>query len=83
MLLQLCFIFFFLFCLAFADVRFTFPEAGAVLNAEHVVTAFWGDSGSYPAISELFQYNLYLCAGGDKLGSYVSSVVLLFIVPNY
>ncbi|KAI9036593.1 putative beta-1,6-glucan biosynthesis protein (Knh1) [Aspergillus affinis] len=47
---------------ALADIEFTEPAPGAVLEAGHVVTAHWKDSGASPRISELVQYDLYLCA---------------------
>lgn len=56
---------------AFADVEFVDPAAGSTLNSGHVITAHWKDSGKHPKISELSQYDIYLCAGGDTPDSYV------------
>ena len=61
-----------LFSTALADVEFTAPARGTIIKAGDVVTAHWKDSGEFPRISELVQYDLYLCAGGDTLGSQVS-----------
>ncbi|OOF92305.1 hypothetical protein ASPCADRAFT_133371 [Aspergillus carbonarius ITEM 5010] len=55
---------------ALADVEFTYPTTGTVIRAGDVVTAHWKDSGAPPRMTELVQYNLYLCAGGDTPGSF-------------
>lgn len=54
---------------AVADIEFTVPQAGAVVNANHVITAHWKDSGQAPRLSELTRYDLFLCAGGDTEAS--------------
>ncbi|KAK1141361.1 Cell wall synthesis protein kre9 precursor [Aspergillus melleus] len=54
---------------ALADIEFTEPAPGTVLEAGHVVTAHWKDSGASPRISELVQYDLYLCALWDTPGA--------------
>lgn len=56
---------------AFADVEFVDPAAGSTLKGGDVITAHWKDSGKHPKISELSQYDIYLCAGGDTPDSYV------------
>lgn len=62
-----------LLCYTLADVEFTSPAApGAVVKAGDVITAYWKESGYGPRISQLTAYDLYLCAGGDTPGSYVS-----------
>lgn len=54
-----------------ADVKFTTPAAGAALPAGSL-SITWADSGDSPALSELTSYQLFLCAGGNEDGSYVS-----------
>ncbi|PLB47025.1 putative beta-1,6-glucan boisynthesis protein [Aspergillus steynii IBT 23096] len=54
---------------ALADIEFTDPVTGSVLEAGHVVTAHWKDSGTSPRISDLVQYDLYLCALWDAPGA--------------
>lgn len=61
-----------LFTAALADVEFTTPTVDTVLKAGDVVTVHWKDSGIPPRISELTQYDLYLCAGEDLTGLNVS-----------
>lgn len=56
-----------------ADIEFTVPSAGSIIRAGDIVTAIWRVSGSGPRISELIEYDLYLCAGGDAPDSYVSA----------
>ncbi|KAF7594290.1 hypothetical protein BBP40_009690 [Aspergillus hancockii] len=60
---------FFLLSTALADVEFTAPTGGTVIKSGDIVTAHWKDSGESPRISQLVQYDLYLSAGGDTLGS--------------
>ncbi|PYI09088.1 beta-1,6-glucan biosynthesis protein [Aspergillus sclerotiicarbonarius CBS 121057] len=56
---------------ALADVEFTNPTAGTVIRAGDVVTTHWRDSGALPRLTELVQYDIYLCAGGDSPESHV------------
>ena len=58
--------------IAFADIEFTVPHASATISAGDVITAHWKETGYHPTLSELVQFNIYLCAGGDAPGSYVS-----------
>lgn len=62
---------------ALADVEFIVPAFGSTLKGGHVVTAHWKESGKLPKISQLLQYDIYLCAGGDTPDSYVS----VFSIP--
>lgn len=64
---------------AVADVEFTAPAFGSTLKGGHVVTAHWKESGELPKISQLLQYDIHLCAGGDTSDSYVS----VFSIPAY
>lgn len=64
---------------ALADVEFTAPASGSTLKGGHVVTAHWKESGELPRISQLLQYDIHLCAGGDTSDSYVS----VFFIPAY
>ncbi|KAB8200727.1 Ser-Thr-rich glycosyl-phosphatidyl-inositol-anchored membrane family protein [Aspergillus parasiticus SU-1] len=66
-----------LFSTALADVEFIAPARGTIMKAGDVVTAHWKDSGESPRISELVQYDLYLCAGGDTLGSQENLATLI------
>ncbi|KAL9579311.1 MAG: hypothetical protein Q9203_006751 [Teloschistes exilis] len=51
--------------LASADIQFTSPAAGAVLQAAKPITAKWKDSGDGTALTDLATYTLFLCAGGN------------------
>lgn len=62
---------------ALADVEFTAPAVGSTLKGGDVITAHWKDSGKPPRISQLSQYDIYLCAGGDAAESYVGVPPLL------
>lgn len=57
---------------ALADVEFVDPAPGSTLKAGDVITSHWKESGKGPKISELSQYDIFLCAGGDTADSYVS-----------
>ena len=57
---------------AFADVQFTSPSAGATSTGGQLLQIAWKDSGSSPPISQLQSYQLFLCAGGNDAGSFVS-----------
>ncbi|BDD60548.1 hypothetical protein MAP00_005671 [Monascus purpureus] len=60
-----------------ADVEFTVPPAGSTIKAGDVITVHWKESGNHPTISELAQYDLYLCAGGDTPDSYDEAELLI------
>ncbi|PYH95366.1 beta-1,6-glucan biosynthesis protein [Aspergillus ellipticus CBS 707.79] len=60
-----------------ANVEFTSPTIGSIIKAGDVVTAHWRDSDTSPRISELLQYNLYLCVGGETAGSYEDVALLI------
>ncbi|KAI4205588.1 MAG: hypothetical protein LQ350_000367 [Teloschistes chrysophthalmus] len=51
--------------LAFADIQFTSPAAGATLPVAKPITARWKDSGDGTALTDLATYTLFLCAGGN------------------
>lgn len=51
--------------LAFADVEFTVPAAGASIAGGTAFTVTWKDSGSAPSISDLTSYQLFLEAGSN------------------
>lgn len=59
--------------IAVADVEFTAPAFGSILEGGHVITAHWKESGELPKISQLLEYDIHLCAGGDTSDSYVSA----------
>ncbi|RAL06234.1 putative beta-1,6-glucan biosynthesis protein (Knh1) [Aspergillus ibericus CBS 121593] len=61
---------------AFADVEFINPTTGTVIRAGDVITVHWRDSGALPRMTELVQYDLYLCAGGDTPESYEDVALL-------
>lgn len=60
------------FPISIADIEFTVPSTGSIIRDGEVVTAQWRDSGKGPRISELSEYDLFLCAGEDTADSYVS-----------
>ena len=57
---------------AFADVEITSPSAGATEVGGQLLQVSWKDSGTSPSISELQSFQLFLCAGGNAAGSFVS-----------
>lgn len=59
--------------LAFADVQFTSPAAGATLAAASPIAIKWKDSGDGIALTDLTTYTLFLCAGGNDAASFVST----------
>jgi hypothetical protein len=60
--------------LASADIEFTKPKAGEELEGGSTIEITWKDSGDKPALEELTTYELFLCAGGNEPGSYVSII---------
>lgn len=65
--------------LVLADVEFTSPSAGATLTGGSTISVKWKDSGTSPPISDLLTYQLFLCAGGNDAGSFVSLTPLVFV----
>jgi len=51
--------------LAFADVEFTVPRAGASVPGGTAFTVTWTDSGTAPSISDLTAYQLFLESGSN------------------
>jgi hypothetical protein len=60
--------------LAFADVEFVAPAAGADV-AVGTILVQWKDSGKQPPISDLTQYTLSLMVGGDEEDNMVSAFI--------
>lgn len=60
--------------LAFADVKFTTPAAGATLDGT-TLSVEWTDSGTTPKLADLTSYQLFLCAGGNDDSSFVSALL--------
>lgn len=60
-----------------ADVEFVTPTAGAALTGDTVVSIAWQDSGTAPSISDLTNYVINLCAGGNTAGSFECSLAVL------
>jgi Ser-Thr-rich glycosyl-phosphatidyl-inositol-anchored membrane family len=52
--------------LAFADVEFTVPAAGASVAGGTEFTVTWTDSGAAPSISDLTAYQLFLESGSNS-----------------
>ena len=53
-----------------ADVQVVAPQAGDTVTGLNLQVQ-WKDSGDSPAISQLANYQLFLCAGGNDDSSYV------------
>ena len=51
--------------LAFADVKFTSPAAGASVPGGTAFTITWADSGVAPSLSDLTAYQLFLFSGSN------------------
>jgi hypothetical protein len=66
---------------ASAGISFKSPQAGATLTAGQSITIEWEDGGDGPAITDLTTYELFLCAGGNEAGTFVS-VLLTCQVPS-
>jgi hypothetical protein len=58
--------------LASAGVKWTSPEAGATLTAGTAITVKWEDDGEAPKLTDMLTYELFLMAGGNKEGTFVS-----------
>jgi len=63
--------------LVLADVKFTIPTPGATSQGGGTATITWQDSGSAPALSDLTNYVLNLCAGGNSAGSFSCGLATL------
>ena len=70
--------------LAFADVEFTVPAAGASVAGGTAFTVTWTDSGSAPSISDLTSYQLFLESGSNTAPQqlYALSAAGLFSAGN-
>jgi hypothetical protein len=53
-----------------ADVLVVSPQAGDIITGLNLEVQ-WKDSGNTPAISQLANYQLFLCAGGNDESDYV------------
>ncbi len=51
--------------IAFADVKFSTPAAGASLPGGTAFIVTWADSGVAPSISDLLTYQLFLFSGSN------------------
>jgi hypothetical protein len=58
---------------ASAAPKFSSPAAGATLKAGETIVVKWDDSGDTPKQADLLTYTLFLCAGGNKAGTFVST----------
>jgi hypothetical protein len=58
---------------ASAGISFTKPAAGTTLTANTAIEVAWEESSDGPKIADLITYELFLCAGGDASGEYVSA----------
>jgi hypothetical protein len=59
-----------LLSLAHADLGFTSPLAGDVIDGTEI-TWSWEPTGVGPNASNIACYDIYLCAGGNKPQTYV------------
>jgi hypothetical protein len=59
-----------------ADVKFTSPAPGDVVQGGGALTVKWTESGDSPSISDLSTYQLFLCAGGNDDASIVQLEVI-------
>jgi hypothetical protein len=58
---------------ASAGIQFTSPEAGATLKAGTSIQVGWEEGGDGPKLTDLTTFELFLCAGGSKEGTFVSA----------
>jgi hypothetical protein len=58
---------------ASAAPRISSPKAGDTLTAGTAIEVKWDDSGDSPKLADLVTYQLFLCAGGNEEGTYVSA----------
>ncbi len=57
----------------FADVEFTTPAVGSTETGGSTLDIEWKESGTGPPITSFSTYQLFLCAGGNEAGSFVST----------
>ena len=62
------------FPLAFADVLFTVPAAGASIAGGTAFTVTWKDSGNAPSLADLSGYQLFLYTGSNSAPQQVYSM---------
>ncbi|KAJ8608857.1 hypothetical protein MRB53_039443 [Persea americana] len=60
-----------------ADVLFTSPARGSTVDALTPVQITWVESGRAPAISQLANYALNLCAGSNVQGDFICSLATI------
>jgi len=58
---------------AIADVEFITPAAGSAYVGGGTIGVSWKDSNIAPALSDLTNYVINLCAGGNDAGSFECS----------
>jgi len=63
--------------LAIADVRFQSPAPGSSYAAGAALPISWTESGQAPLLSQLTNYVINLCAGGNAAGSFQCSLGVL------
>ncbi|EXJ59570.1 hypothetical protein A1O7_03716 [Cladophialophora yegresii CBS 114405] len=59
-----------------ADVQVVSPQAGDTITGLNLAIQ-WKDSGEAPAISQLANYQLFLCAGGNDESDYIPLATLV------
>lgn len=62
--------------LVLADVKFTSPSAGLTITGTTISVA-WKESGVSPPISDLAEYQVFLCAGGNTATDYIPLTTLV------
>jgi hypothetical protein len=60
-----------------ADVTFITPAASSSYAPGNLLTISWQESGNAPLLSDLTNYVINLCAGGNTAGSYQCSLAIL------
>lgn len=58
----------------FADVQFPSPAAGSSFAAGAALPITWAESGQGTSLSQLTNYVINLCAGGNAAGSFQCSL---------
>ncbi|KAF2705541.1 hypothetical protein K504DRAFT_353450, partial [Pleomassaria siparia CBS 279.74] len=56
-----------------ADVEFTSPDAGAILEGGVAITVEWQESKDTPLITDLSTYQLFLCMGGNDAATMLTA----------
>jgi hypothetical protein len=59
---------------ASAGITFKSPKAGATLTAGTAIQVEWTESGDGPKLTDMTTYTLFLMAGGNKAGEFVSAL---------